>query len=60
MISKNEGMKNVVNSLLRSIPQLFNVLLISCLFYLVFGILGVQLFMGSMGHCSDPEVTIKR
>ena len=41
MISKNEGMKNVVNSLLRSIPQLFNVLLISCLFYLVFGILGV-------------------
>ena len=41
MVSKNEGMKSVVNSLLKSIPQLFNVLLISLLFYLVFGILGV-------------------
>lgn len=41
MVSKNEGMKIVVNSLLTSIPNLFNVMLISLLFYLVFGILGV-------------------
>lgn len=34
-------MKNVVNSLLKSIPNLLNVLLICLLFYLVFGILGV-------------------
>lgn len=59
MISKNEGMKNVVNSLLRSIPQLFNVLLISVLFYLVFGILGVQLFRGALGSCNNPNVTNK-
>ena len=41
MVSKNEGMKSVVNSLLKSIPPLLNVMLISMLFYLVFGILGV-------------------
>lgn len=51
MVSKNEGniiinnlsigMKNVVNSLLVSIPGLLNVLLICLLFYLVFGILAV-------------------
>ena len=51
--SQNEGMKTVVNSLLKSIPQLMNVLLISLLFYLVFGILGVQVLKGSVGVCTD-------
>ena len=41
MVSKNEGMKAVVNSLLESIPALLNVLLIVLLFLLVFGILGI-------------------
>jgi len=52
MVSKNEGknliflltisgMRNVVNSLLVSIPGLLNVLLICMLFYVVFGILAV-------------------
>lgn len=41
MVSKNDGMKIVVNSLLKSIPSLFNVFLICLLFLLVFGILAV-------------------
>lgn len=41
MVSKNEGMKIVVNSLLTSIPSLINVMLVSILFFLVFGILGI-------------------
>jgi hypothetical protein len=41
LVSKNEGMKNVVNSLLSSIPNLINVMLISLLFYFVFGIIGL-------------------
>jgi hypothetical protein len=41
MISTNDGMKLVVNSILDSIPNLFNVLLVSILFYYVFGILGL-------------------
>jgi hypothetical protein len=41
MVSKNEGMKIVVNSLLTSIPSLINVMLVSILFLLVFGILGI-------------------
>jgi hypothetical protein len=43
-VSKNEGIKTVVNALLESIPSLLNVMLIVLLFLLVFGILGVQLF----------------
>lgn len=46
MVSKNEGIKTVVNALLQSIPSLLNVLLIIILFLLVFGILGVQLLKG--------------
>lgn len=57
MVSKNEGMKTVVNSLLKSIPQLINVLMISALFLLVFGILGVQLFKGAMYYCTDESVS---
>lgn len=41
VVSKNEGIKTVVNSLLQSIPSLMNVLLIILLFLLVFAILGV-------------------
>lgn len=53
IVSRNEGMRNVVNSLITAIPSLFNVLLICLLFILVFAILGVQLFKGALGSCSD-------
>lgn len=59
MVSKNEGMKIVVNSLLTSIPNLFNVMLVCLLFLLVFGILGVQLFKGALGKCSDDYIFYK-
>ena len=52
-------MKTVVNSMLKSIPSLINVLLISLLFYLVFGILSVQLFKGTYGRCNDDSVDNK-
>ena len=53
VVSKNEGIKTVVNALLESIPALINVLLIVMLFLLVFGILGIQLFKGQLGSCTD-------
>ena len=55
VVSKNEGIKTVVNALLESIPALINVLLIVMLFLLVFGILGIQLFKGQLGVCNDTS-----
>lgn len=55
VVSKNEGVKTVVVSLLESIPALINVLLIVVLFLLVFGILGIQLFKGQLGYCNDSS-----
>lgn len=46
IISKDEGMKTIINSLLKSIPSLAQVALINILFLVTFGILGVQLFKG--------------
>ena len=60
MISKDEGMKTVVNSLLKAIPNLFNVALIELLTILVFSILGVQLFKGELGSCTDSSITYKK
>jgi len=45
-VRSNESLKIVVNSIFRSLPELFSVTLIVLLFILVFGILGVQLFKG--------------
>ena len=53
LVSKNEGMKLVVNSILASIPNLMNVFLISILFYFVFGVLGLSMLMGKVSFC-DP------
>lgn len=51
MVSKNEGMKLVVNALLTAIPSLVNVMLVCLLFLFVFAILGIQLLKGAMGSC---------
>ena len=56
MISKDEGMKTVINSLLRAIPSLANVALINLLFLSVFSILGVQLFKGEYSSCNDSSM----
>ena len=42
MISRNPGMKLVVNSLLRAMPGVANVMSVQLLFMLIFGILGQQ------------------
>ena len=41
MVSKNEGIKTVVNAILSAIPSLINVTLIVGLIMLIFAILGV-------------------
>ena len=60
LVSKNEGMKLVVNSILASIPHLINVFLISMLFYFVFGVMGLQMLAGRVSYCSVNEKTLNK
>ncbi len=53
--ARNEGMKVVISALFRAIPSIANVALVCALFYLIFGILGLNLFMGKMHQCYDAD-----
>ena len=59
-VRRFEGMRVVVNSLLAAIPSILNVLVVGMLFWLIFGICGVQLFGGRFGHCiyRDADATL--
>ncbi|XP_048586351.1 sodium channel protein 1 brain isoform X2 [Nematostella vectensis] len=52
-ISRFEGMKVVITSLLHAIPGIGNVLLVCLMFWLIFSIMGVQIFGGKFGKCVD-------
>ncbi len=45
------GVQVVVNALLGAIPSIFNVLLVCLIFWLIFSIMGVNLFAGKFGYC---------
>ena len=51
VVSRYPSLKIVVQSILAAIPNLFNVLLIAALFFLIFAILGVQFFKGTLQQC---------
>jgi len=51
MISRNEGLKIVINALISSIPAMTNVLLVCILFLLIFAIMGVDFFKGAFYSC---------
>ncbi|XP_031365068.1 sodium channel protein para isoform X22 [Apis dorsata] len=47
----------VVNALVQAIPSIFNVLLVCLIFWLIFAIMGVQLFAGKYFKCVDANKT---
>ncbi|XP_073830182.1 sodium voltage-gated channel paralytic isoform X19 [Musca autumnalis] len=57
-VSRWEGMKVVVNALVQAIPSIFNVLLVCLIFWLIFAIMGVQLFAGKYFKCKDSNDTV--
>uniref|UniRef100_A0A8C2UGX5 Sodium channel protein type 2 subunit alpha-like n=1 Tax=Coturnix japonica TaxID=93934 RepID=A0A8C2UGX5_COTJA len=50
-LSRFEGMRVVVNALLGAIPSIMNVLLVCLMFWLIFSIMGVNLFAGKFYYC---------
>ncbi|XP_059844642.1 sodium channel protein type 4 subunit alpha A-like [Hypanus sabinus] len=54
-ISRWEGMRLVVNALVASIPSISNVMFVCLIFWLIFGIVGVQIFGGTFFECVDKN-----
>ncbi|XP_062270798.1 sodium channel, voltage-gated, type I like, alpha b isoform X13 [Scomber scombrus] len=63
-LSRFEGMRVVVNALLGAIPSIMNVLLVCLIFWLIFSIMGVNLFAGKYYYCvnttTDETLPIDR
>uniref|UniRef100_A0A1I8IAU4 Ion_trans domain-containing protein n=1 Tax=Macrostomum lignano TaxID=282301 RepID=A0A1I8IAU4_9PLAT len=57
VISRAPGLKLVVQTLLSSLRPIGNIVLICCTFFIIFGILGVQLFKGKFYYCDGPDVS---
>ena len=55
MISRNKGMKLIVNALLSSLPSMTNVTIVCSLFILIFAIIGVNSFKGRLGFCEIED-----
>ena len=53
-------MRNTIESLIKSIPQLFNALLLNVIILYVFSILGVQLFCGRFSYCEGATTLDKK
>ena len=56
MISRNEGLKVAVQSLINAIPGIVNVLVICVLFFMLFGIFGTNYFKGKLFYCVTTNV----
>ncbi|KAG5832419.1 hypothetical protein ANANG_G00290960 [Anguilla anguilla] len=56
VISRAPGLKLVVETLITSLRPIGNIVLICCAFFIVFGILGVQLFKGKFYHCEGHDL----
>ena len=51
-MAKMEGMKVVVNALVGALPDIFNVLVVCLIFWLIFAIIGINLFKGKFHSVS--------
>jgi hypothetical protein len=58
LISRNEGLKLSINSLVVSITALFNVVVIAFVFLLIFGVIGVNYFKGRYFYCYSDHLHI--
>jgi len=52
-MSRMQGMRVVVNALVGAIPSILNVLMVCLIFWLIFAIMGVQMFNGKFHECID-------
>ena len=56
MISRNEGLKLAVLSLINAVPSIINALVISLLFYILFGIFATNFFKGTFFYCVKDNI----
>ncbi|KOO32672.1 voltage-gated ion channel superfamily [Chrysochromulina tobinii] len=59
LISRHPGMKLIVSSVIKSLPSVANVMGVCMMLQLVFAILGMQMFSGTMASCTKTDITVR-
>ena len=59
-INRAAGLKHVVQCMVASVKNIGNILMVALLLLFMFAVVGVQLFKGRFGRCTDPMVQVKR
>jgi hypothetical protein len=57
IISRNEGFKVALSSIVSAIPTLFNLTMVCMLFFLLFGIVGVNFLKGTFYSCNSTNIS---
>ena len=56
LISRNKGLVIAIQALIQGIPAIANVTIVSMLFFVIFGIVGVTFFKGTYFDCSIGHI----
>eukprot|EP00397_Hematodinium_sp_SG-2012_P000464 GEMP01000464.1.p1 GENE.GEMP01000464.1~~GEMP01000464.1.p1 ORF type:complete len:1850 (+),score=300.04 GEMP01000464.1:241-5790(+) len=57
LISRNKNLKLVVDTLFKAVPELANLFIVGCLFFLIFGLGAISYFKGGFYSCWDNALT---
>jgi len=52
IISRNKLLKIAIQALYKALPSIFNVIVVSLFFFIIFGIIGINYFKGAFYECS--------
>jgi len=55
LVSRYEDLKITVLTLMKSFPAMLSLLSVALLFFIIFAILGLELYGGRLGYCMDPH-----
>ena len=55
LVSRYEDLKITVKTLVASVPAMGSLILVAFLFFIIFAILGLELYGGRLGYCMDPN-----
>ena len=51
IISRNKLLKIAIQALYKALPSIFNVIVVSLFFFIIFGIIGINYFKGAFYEC---------
>ena len=57
-INRAAGLKHVVQCMVASVKNIRNILAVALLLLFMFAVIGVQLFKGRFGRCTDPSIQV--